>query len=367
MKKGLFFLFFFIRISVSFSQNGMGYYYDYSNHFFVFDNGIERQLEGEPVTEIRTGNNYITYTDSKLSFIYYYNGEKQVLEENIPNKVVATSTAIVYRMQQRLMICEKGEKKLLSRNTDLFVANDSIIIWQALPSLDYMCYENGEIKTIITASNSSVINDYKVGNNIMVFNDLNYNLKIYFKGKIYDTDNTRISNYDCALNIAAFVDEYKNTFNAFYKGKLKVLSKEIIQSFFVSNNTVAFVDSKDNFFIFYDGILTKIDSRKPDFYFSKGNILYYSYNSELKIVYEGEIYTESLVEQNNIIAGENSLLFYSNINSPKYFYMGKVIDNFYVQKPYTMELKQDLPIFKYNNTIGILHNGKIQEFGIRAN
>ncbi len=360
------FLIFIKPISV-FCQNGQGYFHDYTNSFYVFDKGIERQAESYPVTKVYSGNDYVAYTDSKLSFIYYYNGYKQVLEENLPNQVVATPTYLVYKMQERLMICEKGEQKQLAKRSDLFYASDSIVIWQDLPSLDYMAYENGKIKTIIKATTFSVINDYKIGNNIMAFNDLNYNLRIFFKGEIYETDNTRITSYNCAHNIVAFIDEYKNTFNVFSNGKFKILSKEIIKEYYVSNDMVCFVDSKDNFFIYYDETLTKIDTRAPDYFFAKGNILYYSYNSELKIVYEGEIYTQPLVLQQSIIAGNNSLLFYNNINTPKYFYKGIVYDRFYVQKPYTMELKEDLPVFKNNNTVGFFYDGKIHEFSIRAN
>lgn len=363
------FLFFFLIIntlSVT-SQNGQGYFHDYTNAFYVFDKGIERQAELYPVSKVYSGNDYVAYTDSKLSFIYYYNGYKQVLEENLPNAVVATPTGLVYKMQERLMICEKGNQKLLSKKSDLFYASDSIVIWQDLPSLDYMAYENGKTKTIIKATTFSVINDYKIGNNIMAFNDLNYNLKIFFKGEIYESDNSRITNYNCAHNIVAFVDEYKNTFNVFSNGKFKILSKEIIKEYIVINDMVAYVDAKDNFYIYYDDAITKIDSRRPDYFSGKGNIFYYSYNSELKIVYEGEIYTQSLISQQSIIAGNNSLLFYNNINSPKYFYKGKVYDRFYVQKPYTWELREDLPVFMYNNTIGFFYEGKIHEFPIRSN
>ncbi len=362
-----FLLFFFIKALLTFSQNGQGYYYDYTNNLYVFDKGIERQVESNRVNSIVSGNNYVAYIDSKLSFVYYYNGEKQVLEENIPNKIVATSTALIYQMQERLMICENGEKKTLARKADSFYASDSIVIWQALPSLDYMAYENGEIKTIVSATNSSVINDYKVGNNIMAFNDLNNDLKIFFKGKIFGTNNNRVSNYGCGHNIVAFIDEYKNTFNVFYNGEFKIISKDIIKEYIVINDLVAFTDSKDNFYVFYDGTLTKIDSRSPDFFSGKGNVLYYSYNSELKIVYQGEIYSDQLIEKQNIQMGENSLLYFSNSNRPKYFYKGKIIDNFYVQKPYTMELANDLPVFKYNGTIGFLYDSKIHEYATRSN
>ncbi|CAN5416649.1 hypothetical protein BH10BAC1_BH10BAC1_15600 [soil metagenome] len=366
-RKSLFSFFLFAQMSALFAQDGLGYYSDYSNNFFVFDKGIERQLETNPVSNIKVGNNYISYQDSKLSFVYYYAGEKQILEENIPNQVQATPTALVYKMQQRLMICEKGEKKMLSRNADAFYASDSIVIWQALPSLDYMCYENGEIKTIVVATNSSVINDFKIGNNIMAFNDLNYDLKIYYQGKIFESQNNRVASYSCAHNIVAFVDTYKSTFNIFYKGEFKILSKEIIKEYKVSNDLVAFIDAKDNFYIFYDGVLTLIDARRPAYFGSNGNILYYAYDSELKIVYGGEIYTQPFVDPISPVAGVNSLLFYQSINQPKYFYKGKVNDRFYVQKPYNMSLTYDLPVFQYNSNIGFLYEGKMFEFGVRTN
>lgn len=360
------FIIFIKPISV-FCQNGQGYFHDYTNSFYVFDKGIERQAESYPVTKVYSGNDYVAYTDSKLSFVYYYNGYKQVLEENLPNQVIATPVGLVYKMQERLMICSKGEPKQLSRRADTFYASDSIIVWQALPSLDYMAYENGKINTIIKATNSSVINDYKIANNIMAFNDLNYDLKIYFKGQIYNTDNNRVTNYECGHNIVAFIDEYKSTFNVFYNGSFKIISKEIIKEYIVINDLVAYVDAKDNFYIFYDGAITKIDSRRPDYFGGKGNIFYYSYNSELKIVYEGQIYTQSLISKESILAGNNSLLFYTNINSPKYFYKGKVFDRFYVQKPYVWKLNEDLPVFNYNGTIGFLYEGKIHEFAMRSN
>lgn len=363
------------RISVGFlflatmglAQDGQGCFNDYTNNFYVFDHGIERQAESNPVKDIYSGNNYVAYTDSKLSFILYYNGDKQVLEENLPNQVTATNTALVYRMQERLMIVENGEKKMLSKRVDSYYASDSIVIWQALPSLDYMAYQDGKVQTVVKASNSSVINDYKVASNIMAFNDLNYDLMIFFKGNLLNSGSNRVTSFQCGHNVVAYVDEYKNTFSAFYNGKFKVLSKEIIKEYIVVNDLVAFIDSKDNFYIYYDDVLTKIDSRSPDFFSGKGNIFYYSFNSELKIVYKGDIYTENLVDRKSIIVGENALLYYSNVNRPKYFYKGKVIDNFYVPKPYSMTIKTDLPIFRYNNSIGFLFDSKIHEFSTRSN
>lgn len=354
--------------SISIAQNGLGCYFDYTNNFFVFDKGNNIQLESTPVSNVKFGNDYLSYYDQKSSFMHYFDGQKQILEENPPNKIVATPRALVYKMQQRLMMCEKGQKKLLARNADFFYADDSIILWQEVPSLDIKVYENGEIMTMIDAVSSTVINDIKTGSNIIAYNDLNYSLNIYFKGKNYNTEVTRVTSYKCGHNTVAYIDSYKNTFNAFYKGEFKVLSKTIIKEYYVADDMIAYIDANDNFLIFYDGAITKIDSRSPDFFLAKKNILYYSYNSELKIVYEGTIYTERLIPQQNINPGYQSILFYNTSNIPYYFYKGKIVENFYVQKPYTVTLNIDLPVFRYGeNTIGFLYNGKIYEYWTRSN
>ncbi|MFL5763436.1 MAG: hypothetical protein ACJ77K_05785 [Bacteroidia bacterium] len=351
------------------AQDGLGYYHDQNNDFFVFDNGIEHRLEEDPVTNVVSGSDWLAYTDYKQSFMYYYQGDKQLLEENYPNKIVATKTALVYKMQLRLMMCQKGEKKMLSRNAPVFAANDSIVMWQEWPSMDYIVYENGTKSTMITAINSSdMISDYQLGSNIVAYNDLNYHLNIWYKGKTYETQTVRAASYACGHNIVAWIDQYKNTLNIFYDGEQKVISTEIIKEYHVTNDMVTYLDDKDNFFVFYMGGVTKIDSRKPDYYFSRGNVLYYSYNSaNMKIVYEGHIYTQNLVDPGSIVASDNGLLFYSDVNQPKYFYKGKVIDRFYVPKPYTMQLNSDLPVFFYSNSIGFLFNGKISEYGIKNN
>lgn len=368
MLKKWFVISFVFNTIFSFAQNGIGYFSDYTNGFHIFDQGVDRQLETDRVSNIQVGNDYLVYTDPKKSLMCYYNGSKQMMEENQPTKMMAGANFFVYQMQQRLMLCEKGEKKLLSRNADSFIVGDSIVIWQNLPGMALMVYENGEIKTIAYPSNSNTVNDQKVGSNIWAYTDAAYMLNIYYKDSIYNTENSRITDYACGHNIVAFTDQYKNTFNVFYAGELKVLSNEIIKEFMVSNDMVAYIDAQENFYIFYKGGITKIDSRRPDFYYTKGNLLCFSYNSSMKIVYNGKIFTEpELVDKSSLRFSDNAMLYYNNVNQPKYYYKGKVNDHFYVPKPYTMELNRDLPVFRYGNTIGFLNSNKMFEFGNRAN
>ena len=363
-------IFIFYFTSFASAQDGLGYYHDATNYFYVFDKGVNRQLETYHIDSVNVGNNYIAYMDGKNSFIVYYNGDKQTIEESKPNSIIATGNALVYKMQQRLMVFENGQTKQLAKHVDSYFAGDSIVVWQDIPSLNIMAYENGEIKTIepaISVSNN-VISNGKVGKNIFAFNDLAYNFNIYFNGKIYHSGSTHITDYLCGNNIVAFVDNYKNTLNVFYNGETKVISDQIISSYQVCDDMVAFVDANSNFFIYYQGAITPIDTYAPDYYFAKNNIIYYSYHSELKIIYDGVIHKDRLIEQANIVTGINTLLYLDNTNRPKYFYKGKTIDRFLYKKPDAMYLYRDLPVFLYNgNTVAFLFDGQIYEYGCRPN
>ncbi|MGZ4060148.1 MAG: hypothetical protein ACXVPU_14030 [Bacteroidia bacterium] len=369
--KTLFISFFlFFVTSVTLAQDGLGYYHDQSNYFYVFDKGISRQLENYHVDTVYVGNNYLSYMDQKNSLIVYYNGDKQTLEETKPDKIIATGNVLVYRMQRRLMIFENGNSRQLAEHVDSFFAGDSIIVWQALPSLDLMAYENGEIKTIepaVSISNN-VISDGLVGKNIFAFNDLAYNFKIYYNGKVYNTESTRITDYKCAENIVAWIDNYKNTLNVFYNGETKVISDQIMNSYAVCDDMVAYLDANNNFSIYYQGAITPIDSYAPDYYYAQDNIIYYSYHSELKIIYDGTIYKDRLVPQNSISIGINSLLYLDQTNRPKYFYEGTMKSNILFKQPNAMWLSRDLPVFRYDpSTIGFLYNGQLFEYGCRDN
>ena len=212
MKNLLLCFFISTSLSVSMAQDGLGYYNDASNNFYVFDKGINRQLENYRIDSVKVGNDYLAYMDNKNSFIVYYNGDKQTIEESKPSSIVATGNILVYKMQQRLMIFQNGSTRQLSKNVNTFFASDSIIVWQSIPSLDIMAYENGEIKTIEAATvSTNLISDGIVGKNILAYNDLAYNFKIYFNGTVYPTESTRIEDYKCGKNIVAYTDKYKNT------------------------------------------------------------------------------------------------------------------------------------------------------------
>jgi hypothetical protein len=267
------------------------------------------------------------------------------------------------------MIYQNGKKKELASWVNRFYAGDSIVTWQALPSLDIMAYENGEIKTIEAAISTKVINGGRAGKNIFAYNDLNNNFKIYYHGQIYETQVSNIRNYKCGRNIVAYIDKFNSTFNVFYNGNITTISNRLPANYTVSDNTVSYMDENSNFIVYYNGESTKIESYEPTFYQSKDNVIVYYYKPELKIFYGGQVYMlDKFIDQKKTIIGVNSALYLDNNNRAKYFYKGKVVENFLIEQPKTMELSRDLPILRYgNNSIGFFYNGKLYEYETSIN
>lgn len=369
MKKTFFTSFLLLIVLISFGQEGIGYYYDSYDHFYVFDKGNTLQLESYPVDSIKIGNDYLAYIDKQSNLKVYCNGETKTIEESVPDKIVATAYALVYKMEQRLMLYQNGRKTELASWTDRFFAGDSIVIWQALPGLDIMAYESGEIKTIEVAVSTKVIKGGKAGKNIFAYSDLNNNFKIYYKGQVIETQASDIRNYRCGRDIVAYIDRFNSTFNVFDHGEIKIISTQLPKSFTVSDNIISYFDMDDNFMVYYNGESIKIESYVPTAFQAKENVIVYYFKPELKLFYEGKVYLlEKIIEQKNRIIGINSLLYLDNANRAKYFYKGKVMDNFLVEIPIQIELYRDLPVLKYGkNTTGFLYNGKLYEYETRLN
>lgn len=364
MKKLIAGFLFLLFIIPSIAQEGLGYYYDYYNRFYVFDHGKNIQLESNPVDSIRAGNDYLAYIDQGGNLKVYYNGETEIIEENIPNIMIATAGAFVYKMQQRLMIYEGGEKKQLSSWAQNISTGDNMVSWQEVRNLDIKAYQNGEIKSIESGFVVKALDTSKTGKNIFAYRDNNHEFKIFYNDEVFDSQLNNIPSFKCGQSIVAFLDVFNNTFNVFYDGRFSVISDHLPKSYTVADNMVCYTDVNDNLMLYYAGKSMQLETFLPSFQKTKNDIIVYYHDPDLKIVYGGTVYNvDKFSGEPGVIIGQSSALYLDVNNRPKYFYKGKVFENFLTEQVKEMYLFRDLPLFKYgNNTVGFYYDGKMYEF-----
>ncbi len=364
MKKIYIAVIFIFILSCSFAQGGLGYYYDYNGHFNVFDKGNNIQLESNHVDSIRAGVDYIAYIDYRGTLRVYYNGETQTIEEDVPSSMFATPYALVYKMAQRLMVFEHGEKKQLAKAVYEFTAEENIVTWVDMQSVYIMAHENGQTNIVEGSVSANVIRSCRTGNNIFAYSDMNNNFKVYYGGQVYETGATLITDYACGKNIVAYVDGFNNTFNVFYNNKARQISDRVPKSYTVAANMVSYVDFDDNFMLFYNGSIVQLESWVPLAQKARGNMIEYFNNTDLKMIYGGRTYNvDKFIPNPYVLLGPNSALYLDNNKRPKYFYKGKLATDFMNEEVKDMYLIWDLPVFKYGtNTIGFYYNGKLYDY-----
>ncbi len=346
------------------AQNGLSYFTDPNNTFVVFEKGKTYNLERTSVDSIRIGDNYLAYVDAIGDLKVFYNGTTTEIEKTYPNRMIAASTMLVYKMQNRLMVYDNGVKKQLTNWALNFWVEDELVVWIDQPSYDIKAYCNGEIYTIEKAVDTKAIKEFKIGRNIFVYNDLNNHLKIFYNGNVYDSKTSNITNFKCAKNTAAYYDEFYNEFKVFYKGNFSTICTYNPKEYEVSDDQVVYIDINDYFMVFYADQTIKLLSYHPNFYKTDNSIVFFNYLMEYFVFYKGKTYSlEKFIQQKNIVIGYNSILYLDNNNRVRYFHDGTIYESFILEKFRTKSLSRDLPVFNFaNNTTGFFFDGKLYKF-----
>jgi len=361
----LFFLIPFLALYYSvYPQNGIASFISPINEFTVFDKGQTTVLERTKVDSIRIGDDYLAYVDALANLKVYYNGEVQTIENVFPSRIVGTSKTLVYKMQNRLMVYENGQKLQLTKWADKFWIGEEIVVWIDLPSYDIMAYSKGSTYTIEKAADLKSIKEFKIGRNIFVYNDLNNHLKVFYEGNLYNANTSNIVEFKCAKNIMAYYDEFYNEFKVFYKGQFKTICTFKPKEYEVSDDQVVYIDINDYFMVYYNDSISKLLSYHPNYYRTANSILFYSYLNEYFIFYKGTVYSiEKFIQQKNVIIGFNSLVYLDNRNRIKCFIDGKNHESILIEKLKKKSLLRDLPVFNFgNNNVAFFYEGKIYNY-----
>jgi len=290
MKVYLFLLCFFAFHFFLPAQN-LSAYSDYKNYFYVFDNGVSKELEFLPVKWYKVGKNAIVYLDNSDNLKSCYQGEKSDLAFVAPADCQAVDDFIVYFSNGTLKIFDKGDNVLLSRLTTNYTVGDSIVGCFDQNTSVYKIYYHGNTAVLQDVLDGNSLQNIKAGDNLLAYINIEGFLKIYFKGQVFDTEASQSFNYKAAANTVAYVNEATQEFKVFYKGSVSLLDNFPPRSFVVADDMVAYVNNNGSFKVFYQGKIIEITSYAPKFYNAEDNILVYGDDTNFKVFYKGTSYS----------------------------------------------------------------------------
>ena len=281
----------FLLSSLNLFSQGLSAYSDYKNYFYVFDDGVSKQLEYLPVQWYKIGGNAVVYLDNSSTLRAYYKGEKYILSEMQPTACYATDNMIVYFSATALKIFDKGNITLLSSWATDCIIGDSMVGCVDQNTHAYKIYYNGQEHYLPDLLDYNSIKSFCMGDNILAYKNTGEYLKIYYRNQIINTEVYQPSQYKASANTVAFVNESTQEFSVFYKGSISVLEKQPPNSFSVGDDMVAYVDNNQNFKVFYNGETFELGSFSPQFYNAEDNILVYADNVNFNVFFKGKTYT----------------------------------------------------------------------------
>mgnify|MGYP000954763264 CR=1 FL=1 len=271
-------------ILISFCNNvfsQLAAYSNFQNQFIVWDDGMSKKIEYLIPQNVSIGRSNVAYIDNSSNFKIYTKGEGVTkINSGFTNRFVVTDNLVAYQNASNLLVWDRGESHLLSKNSSIYYAGDSIVVYFDQVRNIYNAYYNHNIypiETFLAASNAS---------NLFV----NTDDKRAVVSSAADIASGQLPSLKVSDNVAAYVN-FANQFKVFYRGNVNHMEDYLVKSFDVGRNTVAYVDANEQFKVFQNGQTQTLDNIKPENYLVGDDLVAYVGNDYyFKVFYNDSVY-----------------------------------------------------------------------------
>lgn len=337
-------------------------FHNFRNSFFIFDNGVTRQVEYLPSKSFKIGGNSVGYIDNMGNFKAYYNGDITLLSENTPEEYTATDYLLTYKITGNLLVFDRGKRKNLSVYCDHYSTGDSIVAFVDENKLLFNAYYNNAVVELEPTLTRSSTHNFKTGDNIIAYVSYINEFKIFYHNQVIRLEINEPVNYEADRNLVAYVDSYSGTFKAFHKGKSFTLEGFEPLSYKTGNDLIAYVDNTNHFKVFYEGNIFPLLSYAPSFYKTEDDLVVYGDGTIFNVFYKGQNYTLENFIPTSYETDNNMLVYPDPVGFLKMFDKGTV-------KPVTKEVATQFEVIKgvlkYNtshNSINFYYNNKYLQY-----
>lgn len=330
----------------------MAAYTNLQRQFISFDDGVTRQIDYLLPTNFAVGRKAIAYNDNASNFkIYSPFAGVQKLNSAPAHNYRVTDNLVTYSIASNLLVWEKGEKTLLSKNSDNFATGDSVVLFFDKVRNMYNAYYNGsvhEIESFLAGSSSEMLfaeepavqfssADYhakiansqlatsKVGDNIIAYVNFANQFKMFYRGHISQLEDYKVRDFEVGRNTIAYVTESQQ-FKIFHNGSLNLVDNIPPENYKVGDDLVAYVGSDYNFKIFYNDSTYNLGYFDVEYYVKDNIVVYRDANNYMNVFYKGKTYQLETYFDNNVVISYNSLAYYNRARVLKMFSDGKTYD-----------------------------------------
>ncbi len=286
------------------------------------------------------------YTDYKNYFFAFDNGPNIQLESQPITSYKIGGNAIAYvNGVDNFRAYYKGDSyDLLSISPARYDACDNYVVFYRDMILNV--FDNGK-RTLLSGNTTS----YAVGDSMVAFYDLNSAyLRAYYNGQtqdiegVYGVDPDSVK-FKVGDNILAYINS-ANQFKIYYHERILNLESYAPTTFKVGKNIVAYLDAYTQAFkIFYSGMNYTVESNAPiSFIAGDDMVAYVSNTGDFKVFYQGQLLKIASFTPSFYDVTDNVLIYFD----------GKYFTAFYKGKITTLETYLPTNIQKDFNTVAYI-------------
>jgi len=220
---------------------------DFNNFFRTFRDGYFVQIEHNPVTDVKIGDEMIAYVNSQKDF-KVFNGDNTELLTNQIVQFKLSDHLLAWNLGPIINYYENGKAHSLTSFGGNYEVTDSLIVYQDTRYNTVNAIYKGK-STVLYQLTGDLYMPEVVGENIVAFRDNGDLFKVFWRGQIYElgvvSGNYTIS-FTAGTDMVAFNDPTTRTFAVFQNGEFTDVENMFVTKMKVGRGFVVYEDVQGN-------------------------------------------------------------------------------------------------------------------------
>jgi hypothetical protein len=261
---------------------------DFNNFLVSFENGFFRQIEVQPVSNLKAGDEFVAYLDTRGN-LRIYDGKERKDITLLNAEYEVSDHLMAYKIAGALRLWDAGKISNLTNFAMDFAVRDSIVVYQDRRYSSVNVYWNKQMIPIMTLLNEVKLPSF-IGENILVFNDNSNTYHAFWRGKNYEigTYNDEKMNFNIGTDVFCFNDPYSQTFVVFQDGIFTDVESMPAKNFKSGRGFVTYQDINGNLNYYANNDKFQLSNFSPNFTDTKDDITIWGESNYLFAFVNGE-------------------------------------------------------------------------------
>tara|TARA_R110002072_G_scaffold302060_2_gene483612 strand:+ start:36414 stop:37493 length:1080 start_codon:yes stop_codon:yes gene_type:complete len=283
---------------------------DFNGFFKSFKDGFFQQIEIQRIKEFKAGDSLVVYVDFRGNLIVY-DGVKKKNLANLKVEYEVSDRLMTWKIGTTLNMWDNGEIRTLSFTNQNYTVKDNIIVFDDMQYNTVNVYYAGKVRTLYTSVGDIDPPDF-VGENIVAYRDNGNFNKVFWRGRIYDLEVWHNPfDFQAGTDILCFNDPMSGTFAVFENGQFLDVEEFHVGKYRAGRGFIVY-ENRNNELIYYSqGIKKQLTNYGADKWQVVDDVAVWEENGFTYAMIKGVKYelanykTEEVLLKNDVVAFRN--------------------------------------------------------------